>query len=137
MNKHELTRLAYGSTLMDGGYTLWKDEKTRLSGYVVGGVCTEADCITVATARFTELFDIYLHKLDVRNEYRTLGIGTWVEFERVFFDIVQHVDNEQDAIDMCIERGEKAYFDILAQKSIYITTEDDAVDMLYGVDNNQ
>jgi len=137
MNKHELTRLAYGSTLMDGGYTLWKDEKTRLSGYVVGGVCTEADCITVATARFTELFDIYLHKLDIRNEYRTLGIGTWVEFERVFFDIVQHVDNEQDAIDMCIERGEKAYFDILAQKSIYITTEDDAVDMLYGVDNNQ
>jgi len=137
MNKHELTRLAYGSTLMDGGYTLWKDEKTRLSGYVVGGVDTEADCITVATARFTELFDIYLHKLDVRNEYRTLGIGTWVEFERVFFDIVQHVENEQDAIDMCIKRGEKAYFDILAQKSIYITTEDDAVDMLYGVDNNQ
>jgi len=137
MNKHELTRLAYGSTLMDGGYTLWKDEQTRLSGYVVGGVCTEADCITVATARFTELFDIYLHKLDVRNVYRTLGIGTWVEFERVFFDIVQHVENEQDAIDMCIERGEKAYFDILAQKSIYITTEDDAVDMLYGVDNNQ
>ena len=147
MNKHELTRLAYGSTLMDGGYTLWKDEQTRLSGYVVGGVCTEADCITVATARFTELFDIYLHKLDVRNEYRTLGIGTWVEdiyqdriensTRRVYFDIVQHVDNEQDAIDMCIERGEKAYFDILAQKSIYITTEDDAVDMLYGVDNNQ
>jgi len=137
MNKHELTRLAYGSTLMDGGYTLWKDEKTRLKGYVVGGVCTEADCITVATTRFAELFDIYLHKLNVRNEYRTLGIGTWVEFERVFFDIVQHVDNEQDAIDMCIERGEKAYFDILAQKSIYITTEDDAVDMLYGVDNNQ
>jgi len=147
MNKHELTRLAYGSTLMDGGYTLWKDEKTRLSGYVVGGVCTEADCLTEATTRFAELFDIYLHKLDVRNEYRTLGIGTWVEdiyqdriensTRRVYFDIVQHVDNEQDAIDMCIERGEKAYFDILRQKSIYITTEDDAVDMLYGVDNNQ
>ena len=137
MNKHELTRLAYGSTLMDGGYTLWKDEQTRLSGYVVGGVCTEADCITVATARFTELFDIYLHKLDVRNEYRTLGIGTWVDEGRIYFDIVEYVENEQDAIDMCIERGEKAYFDILAQKSIYITTEDDAVDMLYGVDNNQ
>ena len=147
MNKHELTRLAYGSTLMDGGYTLWKDEKTRLSGYVVGGVCTESDCLAEASTRFAELFDIYLHKLDVRNEYRTLGIGTWVEdiyqdriensTRRVYFDIVQHVDNEQDAIDMCIERGEKAYFDILKQKSIYITTEDDAVDMLYGVDNNQ
>ena len=137
MNKHELTRLAYGSTLMDGGYTLWKDEKIRLNGYVVGGVDTEADCLTESTTTFAVLFDMYLHKLDIRNAYRTLGIGTWVEQERVWFDIVQHVKDEQDAIDMCIKRGEKAYFDILAQKSIYITTEDDAVDMLYGVDNNQ
>ena len=120
MNKHELTRLAYGSTLMDGGYTLWKDEETRLKGYVVGGVCTEADCLVEATTRFAELFDIYLHKLDIRNPYRTLGIGTWVEEGRVYFDIVQHVKDEQDAIDMCIERGEKAYFDILNQKSVYL-----------------
>lgn len=127
MNKHELTRLAYGSTLMDGGYTLWKDEKTRLKGYVVGGVCTEADCLVEATIRFAELFDIYLHKLNVRNEYRTLGIGTWVDEKlsqrlqsRVYFDIVQHVDNEKEAVDLCIERGEKAYFDILKQQSIYI-----------------
>ena len=123
MNKHELTRLAYGSTLMDGGYTLWKDEKTRLKGYVVGGVCTEADCLAEASTRFAELFDIYLHKLDVRNEYRTLGIGTWVDEGRIYFDIVEYVENEQDAVAMCIERGEKAYFDILAQKSIYIKDE--------------
>ena len=123
MNKHELTRLAYGSTLMDGGYTLWKDEQTRLSGYVVGGVCTEADCLTEATTRFAELFDIYLHKLDVRNEYRTLGIGTWVDEGRIYFDIVEYVENEQDAVAMCIERDEKAYFDILNQKSVYITDE--------------
>ena len=130
MNKHELTRLAYGSTLMDSGYTLWKDDKTRLSGYVVGGVCTESDCLAEASTRFAELFDIYLHKLDIRNEYRTLGIGTWIEdiyqdriqisTRRVFFDIVQHVDDEQDAIAMCVMRNEKAYFDILEQKSIYI-----------------
>ena len=123
MNKHELTRFAYGSTLMDNGYTLWKDEKTRLKGYVVGGVCTEADCLAEASTRFAELFSLYLHKMDIRNEYRALGIGTWVEDGRVYFDIVEHVENEQDAIDMCIERGEKAYFDILAQKSIYITDE--------------
>ena len=123
MNKHELTRLAYGSTLMDGGYTLWKDEKTRLKGYVVGGVCTEADCLIEATTRFSELFDIYLHKLDVRNEYRTLGIGTWIDEGRVYFDIVQHVENEQDAVALCVERNEKAYFDILNQKSVYITDE--------------
>ncbi len=123
---------------MDGGYTLWKDEKTRLSGYVVGGVCTEADCLAEASTRFAELFDIYLNKLDIivikahdiyldnldtHTSYRTLGIGTWVDEGRIYFDIVEYVDNEQDAIDMCIERGEKAYFDILAQKSIYIKDE--------------
>jgi len=123
MNKHELTRLAYGSTLMDGGYTLWKDEETRLKGYVVGGVCTESDCLTEASARFAELFDIYLHKLDVRNEYRTLGIGTWVDEGRIYFDIVEYVENEQDAVALCVERNEKAYFDILNQKSVYITDE--------------
>jgi len=120
MKKHELTRLVYGSTLMDSGHTLWKDEKTRLSGYVVGGVCTEANCLTEAKTRFAELFDIYLDKLDVRNEYRALGIGTWVDEGRIYFDIVEYVENEQDAIDMCIKRGEKAYFNILKQKSIYI-----------------
>jgi len=120
MNKQEQIRLAYGSTLMDSGYTLWKDEETRLKGYVVGGVCTEADCLVEATTRFAELFDIYLHKLDIRNPYRTLGIGTWVEEGRVYFDIVQHVKDEQDAIDMCIERGEKAYFDIFKNKSVYL-----------------
>ena len=123
MNKHELTRLAYGSTLMDGGYTLWRDEKTRLKGYVVGGVCTESDCLTEASTRFAELFDIYLHKLDVRNEYRTLGIGTWVDEGRIYFDIVEYVENEQDAVALCVERNEKAYFDILNQKSVYITDE--------------
>jgi len=123
MNKHELTRLAYGSTLMDGGYTLWKDEETRLKGYVVGGVCTESDCLTEASTRFAELFDIYLHKLDVRNEYRTLGIGTWVDEGRIYFDIVEYVENEQDAVALCVERNEKAYFDILNQKSVYITDE--------------
>jgi len=119
----KLTREAYGSTLMDGGYTLWQDEETRLKGYVVGGVCTEADCLAEATTRFAELFDIYLHKLDVRNEYRTLGIGTWVDEGRIYFDIVEYVENEQDAVALCVERGEKAYFDILAQKSIYIKDE--------------
>jgi len=123
MNKHELTRLAYGSTLMDGGYTLWKDEETRLKGYVVGGVCTEADCLAEASTRFAELFSLYLHKMDIRNEYRALGIGTWVDEGRIYFDIVEYVENEQDAVAMCIERGEKAYFDILAQKSIYIKDE--------------
>ena len=127
----KLTREAYGSTLMDGGYTLWQDEETRLKGYVVGGVCTEADCLTEATTRFSELFNVYLDKLDAWNGYeellirknRMLGIGTWVDEGRIYFDIVQHVEDEQDAVALCVERGEKAYFDILAQKSIYITDE--------------
>ena len=99
---------------------------------------TEADCLVEASTRFAELFDIYLNKLDIivikahdiyldnldaHTSYRTLGIGRWVDEGRIYFDIVEYVDNEQDAIAMCIERGEKAYFDILAQKNIYIKDE--------------
>lgn len=121
MNKHELTRLAYGSTLIDDGYTLWKDDKTRLKGYVVGGLTEEGQCCIEDYALFSKLFEKYLHKLNTRNENKTLGIGTWVHEDRVFFDIVQHVDDEQDAIAMCVMRNEKAYFDILEQKSVYLT----------------
>ena len=120
MNKHELTRLAYGSTLMDDGYTLWKDDKTRLKGYVVGGLTEESQCCIEDYALFSKLFERYLHIPSRRNERKTLGIGTWVHEGRIFFDVVQHVDDEQDAIAMCVMRNEKAYFDILAQKSIYI-----------------
>ena len=44
MNKLERIRLAYGSTLMDSGYTLWHDDKKRYKGYVVGGVEHESSC---------------------------------------------------------------------------------------------
>ena len=148
-----LVRLAYGSTLMDSGYTLWNDESTKYKGFVVGGMTHESECEIDDGLGFRTLFDSYLSMAKTfkqnSGEYDnpSVGIGTWVEdiyqdriensTRRVYFDIVQHVENEQDAVDMCIERGEKAYFDILNQKSIYITTEDDAVDMLYGVDNNQ
>tara|TARA_R100000951_G_scaffold79507_1_gene67451 strand:- start:780 stop:1148 length:369 start_codon:yes stop_codon:yes gene_type:complete len=121
MNKNELNRLAYGSTLMDDGYTLWKDDKKRYKGYVVGGVEHESVCEMDDGLGFRTLFDKYINMLDVRNAYRTLGIGTWVDEGKIFFDIVQHVDDEKDAIAMCVMRGEKAYFDILEQKSVYLT----------------
>ena len=124
MNKlQKLTRQAYGSTLMDGGYTLWKDEKDKLSGYTVGGVSKEGECSKYATGEFSQLFTEFINRLDMYSDWngkRSLGIGTWHEDERIYFDVVQLFSCREEAIEACKQRGEKAYFDILEQKSMYI-----------------
>lgn len=112
-------RLAYGSTLMDDGYTLWHDGKTRVDGFVVGGVEHESVCELDDGVGFSTLFVEY-ESLMKEDSAMTLGLGTWVEQGRIYFDIVQLFDTESGAIWQCNHRGEKAYYDIAKSKSIYI-----------------
>ena len=132
MNKQERIRLAYGSTLMDSGYTLWHDDKKRYKGYVVGGVEHESVCERDDCKSFSNLFDEYVNMLDATLTAEALGeipvgallgIGTWIDEGRIYFDVVEWMENEEEAHAKCKMRGEKAYFDILAQKSIYIKDE--------------
>ena len=126
MNRQaELTRLAYGSTLIDGGYTLWEDETPRYRGYVVGGVAHESVCDKTDFKSFEKLFDEYRSMLrnDPRNVDKPAGVGTWHEDDKIYFDIVQLCNTKEEAVKWCKFHNEKAYFDILEQKSIYITDE--------------
>ena len=130
MNKHELTRLAYGSTLMDSGYTLWNDESTKYKGFVVGGMTHESECEIDDRLGFRTLFDEYLSMAHVfrqssGDEHANphMGVGTWVDEGKIYFDVVKFYESEQDAIDMAKALGEKAYFDIFENKSVYINTK--------------
>ena len=129
MNKHELTRLAYGSTLMDSGYTLWNDESTKYKGFVVGGMTHESECEIDDRLGFRTLFDSYLSMAHVfplqcgRHANPHIGIGTWVDEGKIYFDVVKFYESEQDAIDMAKALGEKAYFDIFKNKSVYINNK--------------
>jgi len=126
MNRRaELIRLAYGSTLIDGGYTLWGDEETRYRGFVVGGMAHESVCERTDYKSFEKLFEEYrdILRTDPRNIGELAGIGTWHEDDKIYFDIVQLCNTREEAIKWCKFYNEKAYFDIVEQKSIYIKDE--------------
>tara|TARA_R110002074_G_scaffold321455_1_gene491893 strand:- start:386 stop:769 length:384 start_codon:yes stop_codon:yes gene_type:complete len=127
MNRRaELIRLAYGSTLIDGGYTLWEDDSPRYRGFVVGGMAHESVCERTDYKSFEKLFEEYrdILRTDPRNMSKITGIGSWHEDDKIYFDIVQLCDTREEAIKWCKFYSEKAYFDILEQKSIYIKYED-------------
>ena len=122
MNKQKLVRLAYGSTLMDGGYTLWSDGKKRDKGFVVGGVARsgrEGICDRDDTTEFARLFDEY-EDLMQENSSMHLGLGTWCYQGQIHFDVVELFDTESGAEFQCKRRGELAYYDIAKDESIYI-----------------
>ena len=125
-----LVRLAYGSTLMDSGYTLWNDESTKYKGFVVGGMTHESECEIDDCLGFRTLFDEYLSMAHVfrqssGDEHANphMGVGTWVDEGKIYFDVVKFYESEQDAIDMAEALGEKAYFDIFENKSVYINNK--------------
>lgn len=122
MNRLEKIRLAYGSTLMDGGYTLWSDGKKRDKGFVVGGLlCSKGGniCDRDDTIEFAKLFDEYEYHMQ-ENSSMHLGLGTWCYQGQIHFDVVELFDTESGAEFQCKRRGELAYYDIAKDKSIYI-----------------
>ena len=127
MNRLEKIRLAYGSTLMDGGYTLWSDVSKRGlvcidKGFVVGGVARsgrEGICDRDDTIEFARLFDEY-EDLMQEDSSMNLGLGTWCYQGQIHFDVVELFDTESGAEFQCKRRGELAYYDIAKDKSIYI-----------------
>ena len=122
MNRLEKIRLAYGSTLMDGGYTLWSDGKTMEKGFVVGGVARsgrEGICDRNDTIEFARLFDEY-EDLMQEDSSMHLGLGTWRYQGQIHFDVVELFDTESGAEFQCKRRRELAYYDISKGESIYI-----------------
>ena len=127
MTQVEKIRLAYGSTLMDNGYTLWSDLSKRGlicidKGFIVGGVKRsgrEGICDRDDTIEFARLFDEYEDLME-EDSSMPLGLGTWVYQGQIHFDVVELFDTESGAEWKCKRRGEKAYYDIANKKSIYI-----------------
>lgn len=121
MNRLEKIRLAYGSTLMDGGYTLWQDGKKREKGFVVGGVSIERMCDRDDFERFAKLYDDYTDMVRTDVFVRSVvGMGTWRHQGQIHFDVVEHFEDEDIAINKCKKRGELAYYEIATKESIFV-----------------
>ena len=127
----EALRLAYGQTLMDGGSTMLTTDGCFFAppedGFMVGGVSLELKipkemlnhnifhAIWMTYSRMIDEKENLLHKCDA------VGIGTWVDGkENVVFDLSQQVKTRNEAVDLCIERGEDAYYDVKARQSVSV-----------------
>ena len=129
--EHDI-RLAYISTLLDGGYTRLADGTTNpTEGYIVGGVVettTMANPITDLALTdvnahfegFTKLWRKYEMELDDWTFPSGLGVGTWIHEGQIYFDVVQRFDGLDVATRVAKERGEIAIYDCKNQKDILL-----------------
>ena len=127
----EALRLAYGQTLMDGGSTMLTTDGCFFAppedGFMVGGVSLELKIPTEMLNHniFHAIWMTYSRMTDEKEYLLTfdaVGIGTWTDDkENVVFDFSQQVKTRSEAHDLCIERGEDAYYDVKARQSVSVT----------------
>lgn len=124
-------RLAYGQTLMDGGSTMLTTDGCFFAppedGFMVGGVSLELKIPKEMLNHniFHAIWMTYSRMTDEKEYLLTfdaVGIGTWTDDkENVVFDFSQQVKTRSEAHDLCIERGEDAYYDVKARQSVSVT----------------
>ena len=127
----EALRLAYGQTLMDGGSTMLTTDGCFFAppedGFMVGGVSLELKIPKELLNHniFHAVWMTYSRMTDEKEYLLTfdaVGIGTWTDDkENVVFDFSQQVKTRSEAHDLCIERGEDAYYDVKARQSVSVT----------------
>ena len=134
--EHDI-RLAYISTLLDGGYTrLLEGTENPTIGYIVGGVTEpttmnlhtgklkEVSVLTIAEfEEFKELWNKYAMQAPLYTDHdvhRLTGVGTWVHDGKIYFDLVQHFHGFDEATEQAKQRGEIAIYDCTKQKEILL-----------------
>ena len=120
---------AYIDTLLDGGYTRLADGTINpTEGYIVGGVTKESKMVETFVliddhyAEFKGLWRTYDMQLDERNPLGlgSSGIGTWIHKGKIYFDLVQHIQDLDVATKLAKEHGEIAIYDCKNQKEILL-----------------
>tara|TARA_R110000824_G_scaffold269868_1_gene458337 strand:- start:220 stop:648 length:429 start_codon:yes stop_codon:yes gene_type:complete len=139
--EHDI-RLAYINTLLDSGYTrLLEGTENPTIGYIVGGVTKDSTMHEDEThydfrsryertsrkinhyAQFKELWLTYAMRAPLYTDddvYRLTGVGTWVHDGKIYFDLVQHFHNFDEATEQAKQRGEIAIYDCKNQKDILL-----------------
>ena len=125
-------RLAYGQTLMDGGSSMLTTDGCFFTppedGFMVGGVSLELKIPKEMLNHnlFHAIWMTYSRMIDdkpnlILHLCNSIAIGTWIDGkDKVVFDLSQQVKTRNEAHDLCIERGEDAYYDVKARKSVSV-----------------
>ena len=130
MTQENDIRLAYISTLLDGGYTAIANAEPIInpkSGYVVGGAWKESTMPTLRArtnpiSHYAQFKELWLECADhvERIWGKGMGVGTWIHKGKIYFDVVELFDDIKGASFHAKQRGEIAIYDCTNQKEILI-----------------
>ena len=116
---------AYGSTMLTGGSSIGIMDNRELYvpkyGYVVGGIVPEKSCDMDNESAFKHLYNRLFYQAGLElNQSGSAVIGTWVEDNKIVFDLCNIVDDEADALALAAKRGERAIYDLENQREIFV-----------------
>ena len=116
---------AYGSTMLTGGSSVGLMDNGEYYlpkyGYVVGGIVPEKSCKAGNEANFKEVYNrLFLEATEELERSLAVVMGTWVEDNKIVFDLCNILDDEADALALAKKRGERAIYDLENQQEIFV-----------------
>ena len=116
---------AYGSTMLTGGSSIGVMDNGEYYvpkyGYVVGGIVPEKSCKAGNEANFKEVYNrLFLEATKELERELAVVMGTWVEDNKIVFDLCNTLDDEADALALAKKRGERAIYDLENQREIFV-----------------
>jgi len=90
-------------------------------GFVVGGIVPEKSVKIDDVSAFKQAYNrLYSQAgLELERELAVI-IGTWVEDDKIVFDLCNVLDDEQEALALAKKRGERAIYDLENQEEIFV-----------------
>ena len=116
---------AYGSTMLTGGSSIGVmdngEHYVPKYGFVVGGIVPEKSVKIDDVSAFKQAYNrLYSQAgLELERELAVI-IGTWVEDDKIVFDLCNVLDDEQEALALAKKRGERAIYDLENQEEIFV-----------------
>lgn len=118
--------LAYDSYTKGEGYSYKPGIGTPKDGYMVGGLVPEVSIRSnrpITDTLFKSIWSHFLHLRWVEESEEGVDayVGTWVDDNgALVFDISERMESEEMAVASCISRGERAYYDVAREKTVYV-----------------
>jgi len=116
---------AYGSTMLTGGSSVGVMDNGEYYvpkyGYVIGGVIGEKSVDLDSEQAFKREYNRFNFTAQLElNQSGSAVIGTWVEDNKIVFDLCNILDDEADALALAAKRGERAIYDLENQREIFV-----------------
>lgn len=111
-----IARVVHSNVLATNGYTYWFNNAQRCTGYVVGNNNTSLKLTSQPTLADIYKMCVAAHVLHYH------GVGYWYDTDNNthYVDMVVHVDNLDEALELARKNNEVAIWDIQNNVEVYV-----------------